>query len=172
MKFLFSLVTLVFLTGSCNSQKEATTNSKASSAASVAEKQMISDKQKTIGQNYDVAVIYEARSRGFAKYAYISKAKVMLSEDRSLQKMDNYVCDTKDWEDIEQLLDAIERKTFQNLKAPTDKRLYDGAAHTTLSIKQGDVVYMTPTFDEGFPPKEIEKLVNKVLAIAEKVKKQ
>ena len=172
MKFLFSVVTLFFLTGSCNSQKQATTNSNESNAAPVAEKQIMTDKQKAVGQNYDVAVIYEARSRGFAKYAYISKAKVTLSEDRSLQKMDDYACDAKDWEDIEQLLDAIDRKTFQSLKAPTDKRLYDGAASTTLSIKQGDVVYMTPTFDEGFPPKEIEKLVNKVLAIAEKVKKQ
>ena len=173
MKFLFSVVALFFLTGSCNSQKQATTNSsKESNAEPIAQKQMMTDKQKAIGQNYDVAVIYEARSRGFAKYASISKAKVTLSEDRSLQKMDNYDCDAKDWEEIEQLLDAIERKKFQNLKAPTDKRLYDGAAHTTLSIKQGDVVYMTPSFDEGFPPKEIEKLVNKVLAIAEKVKKQ
>ncbi|WP_299115880.1 hypothetical protein [uncultured Winogradskyella sp.] len=172
MKFLFSVVTLFFLTGSCNSQKQTTTNSNESNATPKAEKQMMTDKQKAIGQNYDVAVIYEARSRGFAKYAYISKAKVTLSEDRSLQKMDEYTCDAKDWEEIEQLLDAIDRKTFQSLKAPTDKRLYDGAAHTTLSIKQGDVVYMTPSFDEGFPPKEIEKLVNKVLAIAEKVKKQ
>ncbi|TCK67957.1 hypothetical protein DFQ05_1741 [Winogradskyella wandonensis] len=172
MKFLFSLVTLVFLTGSCNSQKQASTNSKASDAEPIAQKQMMTDKQKAIGQNYDVAVIYEARSRGFAKYAYISEAKIKLSNDRGLQNMQEYKCDKSDWEEIEQLLNSIERKTFQTLKAPTDKRLYDGAAHATLSIKQGDVVYMTPSFDDGFPPKEIEKLVNKVLAIAEKVKKQ
>ncbi|MBT8244336.1 MAG: hypothetical protein HKP48_05385 [Winogradskyella sp.] len=172
MKFLFSLATLFFLTGSCNSQKETTTNSNKSNTQSIKEQQMVTDKQKAIGQNYDVAVIYEARSRGSAKYIYVSKVKIMLSQDLSLQKMDEYPCNAKDWEEVKKLLDDIERKAFQNLKAPTDKRLYDGAAHTTLSIKQGDVIYMTPSFDAGFPPKEIEELVNKVLALAEKVKKQ
>lgn len=171
MKFLFSLVTLFFLTGSCNSQKEAF---KKTNESNVKPKQKIimTDKEKAIGQSYDVAVIYKAISRGFTKYFYISKAKIVLSEDRSLQKMNEYSCESKDWKEIEELLDVVDKKTFQSLKAPTDKRLFDGAAHTTLSIKQGDVVYMTPGFDDDSPPKEIEKLVNKVLAIVEKVKKQ
>lgn len=31
---------------------------------------------------------------------------------------------------------------------------------------------MTPTFDHGHPPKEIEALVNKILTIREKLTKQ
>jgi len=112
MKFIFSLATLFFLTGSCNSQKEAVTNSNESKAQPSKENLMMTDKQQAVGQNYDVAVIYEVKSRGFAKYAYVSKTKVMLSQDRSLQKIDEYTCDAKDWEEIEQLLDAVERKTF------------------------------------------------------------
>ena len=103
---------------------------------------------------------------------YVSEDKVLLSTDRSLQKMDEYKCDPKDWQDIQALLKNMDSKDIRSLKAPTDKRLYDGAAHATLTLKQGDVAYVTPGFDDGFPPEEIKELVNKVLSVGEKVKKQ
>ena len=69
-------------------------------------------------------------------------------------------------------MDAVDLQTLNKLKAPTEKRLHDGAAHATLAFRQGDMEVMSPTFDHGHPPKEIEALVNKVLSIKENVLKQ
>ena len=81
--------------------------------------------------------------------------------------IDTYSCKPTDWDELEKLLKSISPENLGKLKAPTDKRLYDGAAHATLSILLGDVVMITPSFDHGHPPKEIEALVNKVLSIKE-----
>jgi hypothetical protein len=86
--------------------------------------------------------------------------------------MNTYVCKSEDWEALESLLKAIDVENLNRLKAPTDKRLYDGAPHATLSVIKGDVEMMTPTFDHGTPPKEIEALVNKVLSIKVNASKQ
>lgn len=130
-------------------------------------------KSDIVGPNYkQSAVTYQAISRGTFEYINVSKSKISITTDKSLQQIQDYTCDAQDWIEIKALLDALNTKTFQQLKAPTDKRLFDGAAHATLSVKQGDVLLTTPSFDHGFPPKEIENLVNKVLSLAEKVKKK
>ncbi|RNC88040.1 MAG: hypothetical protein ED556_02300 [Winogradskyella sp.] len=200
MKFLFSIIAVVMLTESCNSSKEAASDSKKAVVENVEmkkevatntepkkqdikktetksnkntfDKNLLTDKEKAVQKNYGTAIIYEAISRGFAKYVYITEDKVLLSTDRSLQKMDEYKCDANDWQTIQSLIKKLDTKAMGSLKAPTDKRLYDGAAHATLTLKQGDLAYITPTFDDGFPPEEIKELVNKVLSVGEKVKKQ
>jgi hypothetical protein len=51
-------------------------------------------------------------------------------------------------------------------KDPTQKRFYDGAAMADVKIKHKDKEYQTVTFDHGFPPVEIEKLVNKITSLS------
>jgi hypothetical protein len=52
------------------------------------------------------------------------------------------------------------------LKYPTQKRFYDGAAIANLKIRYQDKDYETVDFDHGFPPAEIEKIVNKIVSLA------
>ena len=135
-------------------------------------KSAVTKKSEIVKDNYDSGIIYKASSRGFFEYIQISKSKILISSDTNLKETTNYKCQEKDWEELKRLLKEVNIKTFQKLNAPTDKRLFDGAAHATLAIKKGDVVYNSSSFDHGSPPKEIETLVNKVLSIKENAVKQ
>ena len=61
---------------------------------------------------------------------------------------------------------AINLDEIQNLKSPTEKRFYDGAAIGTLRITYEGKLYETQAFDHGNPPLEIEKFVNKIVSFA------
>lgn len=172
MKILFSLFALVVLAESCNSSKEAVTNSKEVATETQSKSSIVIDKNDVVQNNYSNAVTYKAQSRGSYIFIQITGSQLLFSEDASLQNVRTFTCDAKDVNEIARLLKAVDRETFQKLKAPTSKRLYDGAAHVTLAIRQGDVEIITPTFDDGHPPQEIEALVNKVLSIKESVVKQ
>jgi len=175
MKFLFSLLAIVVFTESCNSSKEIVSNSNESEQveASKPSSENSTSKNDIIKDIYDKTIItYKALSRGTFEYVQVSKSKVITTTDRNLKIMDPHTCEAKDWDEISKLLKAVDVEHLDQLKAPTGKRLFDGAAHATLSITKGDVEIMTPSFDHGFPPKEIEALVNKVLSIKEKVSKQ
>ena len=124
--------------------------------------------------NYEdnTAIKYQALSRNSFEYILISKSHILISKDRNLLEIDTYPIEAKDWEAIHTLIEAIDAESIHNLTPPSTKHQYDGAAHATLAIIMGDVEYMTPTFDHGNPPAEIETLVNKVLSIKENTVKQ
>lgn len=117
-------------------------------------------------------IIYQALSRGSFEYVEISESGVLVSSDRNLINSKNYKCYKEDWEAINSLINDLNLDAFEDLEAPTGKRLFDGAPHATLVIKQGDKDFKTPSFDGGFPPEAIEALVNKVISIKENAIKQ
>ncbi|WP_426432027.1 META domain-containing protein [Winogradskyella sp. HB-48] len=130
-------------------------------------------KSDIVKDNYKkFAVIYETSTRGSFEHIEISEHNIKISKDRGLENMNTYHCNPQDWKALNELLSNSVVENLDLLKAPTDKRLYDGAPHATLSVIKGDVIMMTPTFDHGAPPKEIETLVNKVLSMAENATKQ
>ena len=166
MKFLLSLFLLTILTMSCNVSKENTIANKAK-VPNVKPIEKTRGSKETSKYYYTKSITYTTRSRGSFEYIDISESKITYATDPYLKTIKTAACNKKDWQDIKRLLREIDTKLLSTLKAPTDKRLYDGAAHTTFSVREGDVVFVTPTFDEGEPPAQIKKLVNKVLSIKE-----
>ena len=55
----------------------------------------------------------------------------------------------------------LDFEKIPTLKAPTEKRFYDGAPITNLEVIKTNQSYKTTDFDGGFPPAYIEELVNK-----------
>lgn len=129
-------------------------------------------KSDEINDNYITAVKYKTSTRGFFNFILISKNKISVSEDRSLQNIKNYNIDSIEWNELKSLIDAIDLEGLLKLAPPSQNHQHDGAAHATLALQIGDIEYMTPTFDHGNPPKAIEALVNKVLSIKENTVKQ
>ncbi|WP_422106458.1 META domain-containing protein [Winogradskyella sp.] len=117
-------------------------------------------------------ITYRVQSRDIFEYIQISKSTITTSNDRYLKAMESYTCQPEDWESLNELLQDIDIEHLDKLKAPTDKRLFDGAPHATLSVIRGDVETMSPSFDHGTPPDAIKALVNKVLSIRENLTKQ
>jgi hypothetical protein len=64
--------------------------------------------------------------------------------------------------------ETIALDSLATYKDPTQKRFYDGAAIANLKVTYKEKEYQTLDFDHGFPPVEIEKLVNKIVVLGKK----
>lgn len=128
----FLLLTIFMITG-CSSQKKA-------------------DMKSTV-------IEYSAMSRGYYKKIVVQNQTVSVTNKRDAQAVENKI-EKANWDKIIAEFEKINLESIPTLKAPTEKRFYDGAAIGNLKITQNQKTYETPGFDNGFPPKEIEKLVN------------
>ncbi|MEN2414387.1 hypothetical protein [Flavobacterium mesophilum] len=102
---------------------------------------------------------YSAVSRGVFKKIIVENKTVSVTNGRNAEAVEKKIDDAK-WKQIVAEFSKIKLENIPNLKAPTEKRFYDGAAIGNLKITQNQKTYETKGFDNGFPPKEIEKLVN------------
>ena len=71
---------------------------------------------------------------------------------------------TNDWNDLQLMVQELDLVSLPNWKAPTDKRLFDGSASANLKITKLGKTVESPSFDDGYPPVAIEKIVNKMLS--------
>ena len=110
---------------------------------------------------------YTATTRGFYQKIFIINQKATIFRDRNGEKSPEEIAiSDKDWKEIIGYFEKIDLEKVPTLKDPTQKRFYDGAAIANLKIRYQDKNYETTDFDHGFPPAEIEKLVNKIVSLA------
>ncbi|MCI9845378.1 hypothetical protein [Flavobacterium pectinovorum] len=102
---------------------------------------------------------YSAMSRGYYKKIVVQNQTVLVTNKRDAQPVENKI-EKANWDKIVAEFEKINIESIPTLKAPTEKRFYDGAAIGNLKIIQNQKIYETQGFDNGFPPKEIEKLVH------------
>jgi len=102
---------------------------------------------------------YSAMSRGYFKKIVVQNQSVSVTNARDAQAVENKI-DKAKWKEIVAEFEKINLESISTLKAPTEKRFYDGAAIGNLKITQNQKTYESQAFDNGFPPNEIEKLVN------------
>ena len=115
----------------------------------------------------NTVVQYTANTRGFFQKVIISNKKMSISRDRNGNTpMEQFDISDKDWNELVKYFQKINLEEIPNLKDPTQKRFYDGAAIADLKIRFEDKNYETTQFDHGFPPKEIEEFVNKIVSLA------
>ncbi len=139
MRILSLLSVLLFVLGGCSSQKKAISNN---------------DKMK------DIEIQYEANTRGFYQKLVLKNATISSTKDRNgienpiVQKVSEV-----DWNTLIQEINKVDFENLPNLKAPTEKRFYDGAAIANLKIIYNGKTYQTSDFDHGFSPMEIKRVV-------------
>ena len=115
----------------------------------------------------NTTIQYTANSRGFYQQVVIRNQKLTVSRDRNGTKSPEEInISDADWAELVKAFGKINLDEIPKLKDPTQKRFYDGAAIANLKIKYQDKEYETTDFDHGHPPAEIEKLVNKIVALA------
>lgn len=59
---------------------------------------------------------------------------------------------------LSKLIKEVRLEEMKTLKAPTDKRITDGALHAEFTVKVADKEYKSITFDAGNAPKELKEL--------------
>lgn len=171
----FVLVFLsLFLSKSCQNKKEGvngkeTVETEIPKSKPTGEIGNNNNLPKTNNQETGNMVIYEAMSRGYFTKIIFQNDKLFVSKDRNnAKKGEPVTISPAQATEINTLLKSIKPQTLPNLKWPTEKRFYDGAAHANLTIVQNGETFVGGGFDHGFPPAEIEKLVTKLISIAEK----
>ncbi len=100
-------------------------------------------------------IIYNATTRGRTEKITIKKNSLhykthLESKTLTLSK--------QQLKEIDKEVSKINLGGISSLKAPTNKRLFDGAMHTSLVIKKGNKQYTSITFDDTSPPAELKKL--------------
>lgn len=119
-------------------------------------------------QDIETAVIeYTASTRGFFQKIVVQNQKFGESKDRdNNQPAADQAISNTDWKKIIDAFQDVDLEGIPVLKSPTQKRFYDGAAIAELKITYKGKTYLTPPFDHGNPPVEIEKLVNRITLLA------
>ena len=120
--------------------------------------------------DFKTAVLeYTATTRGFYQKITIQNQMVTVSKDRSGN--DNPVAtkiSEKDWKELVVYFETINLDSLETLKAPTEKRFHDGAAIANFEVMYKDKSYKTNSFDHGYPPDTIKKLIDKINSFAKK----
>ncbi|WP_293875462.1 hypothetical protein [Flavobacterium sp.] len=114
---------------------------------------------------------YTANTRGFHLMINIANQKATISQGRGTENpaVEMAISDA-DWKELVTEFKKINLAAIPNLKDPTQKRLYDGAAIANLKIRYQGNNYESVAFDHGFPPAAIEKLVSKIVSLAKEKK--
>ena len=112
-------------------------------------------------QDLQTTVIeYVANTRGFYKKITVQNQMVLVSKDRKgNDKPVQIKISDSDWKKLIADFQEINFNEVPNLKAPSEKRFYYGAAIANLKIIHKDKAYESTNFDHGNPPAEIKKLV-------------
>lgn len=141
MKFLIILLSLISVDHSCSQSKK---NQEA------------------------ISIEYSAHSRGTYKHIFVNKKQISIENKRGESPIVK-TCNESHWDALLKALKPVDIENISNLKAPSEKRFYDGAAIANLKIIYKGKTYETPSFDHGNPPNEIAELVKEILSISENI---
>lgn len=110
---------------------------------------------------------YEAQTRGMYQKVLVENQTVFVAKNRDEKPVEVKISD-EDWIVLTTEFEKLDLEAIPNLKAPTEKRFYDGAAIANLKITYKGKTYETKAFDHGFPPAEIKKIVTKLVSFTQK----
>jgi len=112
-------------------------------------------------------VQYTADTRGYHLKIIVVNQIATISQGRGTDNpSEKIVISDADWKELVSGFQKINLEQLPNLKDPTQKRFYDGAAIANLKIRYQDKNYETVAFDHGVPPVEIESFVKKIVSLA------
>ena len=175
MKTLIILLLSFFLTKTCQPKKENNLAQEQSKeqVSEVIQPEIAKIEEPTTPTSEKAqtgtTVAYEASTRGFFQKIIFNNSKITIHSDRNLQnKPEVIVLPDSDVLNITKLIQAIKLDNIANLKAPTEARTYDGAAHANITINYKGKEYVGNGFDAGKPPAELVKIVDKLLSYANK----
>lgn len=113
-----------------------------------------------------IAIEYQAMTRGSNREVVLTKDVLEVRDVTGTSEVSSTIITVEQWNDILKELEKVEVAKMPELKAPTNKRFYDGALIGTLTVRTKDTIYRSSSFDHGNPPSEIANLVNKIVSMS------
>lgn len=111
-------------------------------------------------------VEYTANTRGFFQRITITNQQLTVMRERGEKAGKTTAISDADWKKLVSEFSKVNLDELPNLKAPTEKRFYDGAPIGDLKVTYQGKIYESSAFDHGTPPAEIAALVNHIVALA------
>ncbi len=111
---------------------------------------------------------YSTVSRGTYKLITINKKQISIISKRDATPIIKR-CSELEWGKLIDAVKTLNIENISNLKAPSEKRLFDGALIANLTIQYNGETYESASFDHGNPPAEIERIVKEILSISENI---
>jgi hypothetical protein len=111
-------------------------------------------------------IVYTVSSRGYFIEVVATPSLLTIQKGREASEPKSRPMPTKEWKAIAEEVSQIDLKALENMETDTDHSSVDRAAMAEISILYAQEEYVTPSFDEGTPPKALETLVNKLLVLA------
>ncbi len=113
--------------------------------------------QKKIVKSVIKEIVYKAHTRGSSETIIVNDYTVHFKTNNSSK---TNTITKKEREVLDEIISSIALENIKNLKAPTNKRLYDGALHASIEITVDNKHYKSSSFDDDSPPNELKKLMN------------
>lgn len=108
-------------------------------------------------ESYPVKEItYEAMTRGRSEMIHI---KSNLMTYKTHKKSKEVRLSNKQLKALYKAIKAVNYSEVETLKAPSGKRLYDGAMAAVVIFKTETETYQSASFDDDNPPNELKELV-------------
>ncbi len=155
MKFLLSILTLIFLVGECGQSQNHKNNLQSA---------FLKSKQNA---QHTPIFQYTASTRGFFKEVKIDTSGIYTYNMRGSEEADIKPISPVNWNLLLDLLNNINLEDLPKLEAPSTQRYSDGAAIASLKIIYPSSTYSSSQFDHGNPPKEIKQLCDAILKLSE-----
>lgn len=110
---------------------------------------------------------YTANSRGLYQNIVIEN-KILSQIDSRGGKAKKSALTNSQYKALAKDFQAVTLEEIPSLKAPSQKRLHDGAAMAHLKLTYRGKTYESQTFDHGYPPEKIKNLVNRIRSLSKK----
>jgi len=115
-----------------------------------------------------ISLEYNTQSRSAYKSITVNKKSISTINKHGAKPIIKTSSEA-DWNKVIKALKTVDVENIPNLKAPSEKRFFDGAAIANLKIAYNGNVYGSQSFDHGNPPKEIATLVKEILSISKNI---
>lgn len=109
-------------------------------------------------------IAYEAQTRGSLVQLTIEGNKLSY---KTYQKEGTKEVTKEQLEELKRIVNELNLDEISDLKAPSEKRITDGALHAEFTIKIADKEYKSSIFDAGNPPKELKKLEDLLYSLSD-----
>jgi hypothetical protein len=111
-------------------------------------------------------ITFTSITRGSRKEILVTSKGIKLVEQKlgNEEKSTMYPIATEDWDKLISILKTINRREIDGLESPTNKRQYDGAMASTITIKYKGKTYQHG-FDDVDPHEKLKPLLNEIYRI-------
>ena len=106
-------------------------------------------------------------TRGFQKQVFISKDSVIEIIDgrQEANKVTKKRIDKSEWDLLTESLKQVDVAEVPSLPAPSSRRAFDGARHSTITLTTTDGKEWMHTFDDESPHPKLKALMEAILRI-------